>query len=64
MCPLCRSIWRHSQCVLTHTLHVSPVCVCVCVYFCVSASLFALKSYLGPGGPLKPLSHIKGVACV
>lgn len=62
MCPLCRSIWRHSQCVLTHTLHVSSVSVCV--YFCVSASLFALKSYLVPGGPLNPLSHIKGVACV
>lgn len=62
MCFLCRSIWRHSQCVLTHTLHVSPVYVCV--YFCVSASLFALKSYSGPAGPLKPLSHIKGVVCV
>lgn len=61
MCPLCRSIWRHSQCVLTHTLHVSPR---VCVYFCVSTSLFALKSYMVPGGPLKPLSHIKGVVSV
>lgn len=62
MCPLCRSIWRHSQCVFTHTLHVSPVCVCLLLCFHISVCTEVL---LGARWSIKtPQPHQRCCVCV